>query len=205
MTRTFADYVARSDRGELPVRMAVCLDYMFDPENLTPEQRSDPSPRRADGRLQARVQRHRHPGARDGLPVRAGRSGHHLRQRGRAPRCYWHDLPGCLHRPRCCGRLRRCHHHGCYPLGAARGVYSNEAGVGSTIAGHCTADTDHPIRQAQFGIFEVFMDTIVICTITALAVLCLRRVDPGGSELRPAGPGCLSSPCSATSVLSSLP
>ena len=55
--------------------------------------------------------------------------------------------------------------------GAARGVYSNEAGVGSTIAGHCTADTDHPIRQAQFGIFEVFMDTIVICTITALAVL----------------------------------
>lgn len=56
--------------------------------------------------------------------------------------------------------------------GAARGVYSNEAGVGSTIAGHCTADTDHPIRQAQFGIFEVFMDTIVICTITSLAVLC---------------------------------
>ena len=38
----FADYVARSDRGELPVRMAVCLDYMFDPENLTPEQRNDP-------------------------------------------------------------------------------------------------------------------------------------------------------------------
>ena len=55
--------------------------------------------------------------------------------------------------------------------GAARGVYSNEAGVGSTIAGHCTAETDHPIRQAQFGIFEVFMDTIVICTITSLAVL----------------------------------
>lgn len=54
---------------------------------------------------------------------------------------------------------------------AARGVYSNEAGVGSTIAGHCTAETDHPIRQAQFGIFEVFMDTIVICTITSLAVL----------------------------------
>ena len=48
---------------------------------------------------------------------------------------------------------------------------SNEAGVGSTIAGHCTAETDHPIRQAQFGIFEVFMDTIVICTITSLAVL----------------------------------
>lgn len=56
--------------------------------------------------------------------------------------------------------------------GAARGVYSNEAGVGSTIAGHCTAETDHPIRQAQWGMFEVFADTIIICTITALAVLC---------------------------------
>lgn len=55
--------------------------------------------------------------------------------------------------------------------GAARGVYSNEAGVGSTVAGHCTAETDHPIRQAQFGIFEVFVDTIIICSITALAVL----------------------------------
>ena len=55
---------------------------------------------------------------------------------------------------------------------AARGVYSNEAGVGSTIAGHCTAETDHPIRQAQFGIFEVFMDTIVICTLTAMVILC---------------------------------
>ena len=38
----FADYVARSNRGELPVRMFVCLDYMFDPEHLTAEQRSDP-------------------------------------------------------------------------------------------------------------------------------------------------------------------
>ena len=61
--------------------------------------------------------RHRHPGARDGLPVRAGRSGHHLRPCGRAPRYFWHDLPGCLHRPRRCGRLRRRHRHGCYPLG----------------------------------------------------------------------------------------
>lgn len=50
-------------------------------------------------------------------PVRAGRSDHHLRQRGRDPRCFRHDLPGCLHRPRRCGRLRRRHHHGCYPLG----------------------------------------------------------------------------------------
>ncbi len=48
----FADYVARSDRGELPVRMAVCLDYMFDPENLTPEQRNDPLSCRTYGQLQ---------------------------------------------------------------------------------------------------------------------------------------------------------
>lgn len=49
--------------------------------------------------------------------------------------------------------------------------------MGSTIAGHCTAETDHPIRQAQFGIFEVFMDTIVICTLTALVVLCSGAAD----------------------------
>lgn len=44
--------MARSDRGELPVRMSVCLDYMFDPEHLTAEQRSDPYRARADGKLQ---------------------------------------------------------------------------------------------------------------------------------------------------------
>ena len=71
--------------------------------------------------------------------------------------------------------------------GAARGVYSNEAGVGSTIAGHCTADTDHPIRQAQFGIFEVFMDTIVICTLTSLVVLCSGAADGNYGNAAAAG------------------
>ena len=56
--------------------------------------------------------------------------------------------------------------------GAARGVYSNEAGFGTAPAAHASADVDHPIRQACWGIFEVTVDTLVVCTVTALAVLC---------------------------------
>lgn len=55
--------------------------------------------------------------------------------------------------------------------GIGRGVFSNEAGLGSAPIAHAAADTDHPIRQGFFGAFEVFADTIVICTMTALAVL----------------------------------
>ena len=55
--------------------------------------------------------------------------------------------------------------------GAARGVYSNEAGFGTAPAAHASADVDHPIRQACWGIFEVTVDTLVVCTVTALAVL----------------------------------
>lgn len=55
--------------------------------------------------------------------------------------------------------------------GAARGVYSNEAGFGTAPAAHCTASVDHPIRQAAWGVFEVVVDTLIVCTITALAVL----------------------------------
>lgn len=55
--------------------------------------------------------------------------------------------------------------------GSARGVYSNEAGFGSAPVAHCTADVDHPIRQAVWGVFEVGVDTIIVCTATALAVL----------------------------------
>ena len=55
--------------------------------------------------------------------------------------------------------------------GCARGVYSNEAGFGSAPTAHCTAEVDHPIRQAMWGVFEVIVDTLVICTATALAVL----------------------------------
>lgn len=58
-----------------------------------------------------------------------------------------------------------------FRVGTARGVYSNEAGVGSSPMAHAAADTDDPVRQGFFGIFEVFMDTIVMCTLTALTVL----------------------------------
>ena len=55
--------------------------------------------------------------------------------------------------------------------GIARGVFSNEAGLGSAPMVHATAQVDHPVRQGVYGLFEVFADTIVICTLTALAIL----------------------------------
>ena len=55
--------------------------------------------------------------------------------------------------------------------GIARGVFSNEAGLGSAPIAHAAATTDHPVRQGLWGVFEVFMDTIVICSITALAIM----------------------------------
>lgn len=55
--------------------------------------------------------------------------------------------------------------------GFARGLYSNEAGLGTAPIAHATAVTDHPVRQGLWGIAEMFVDTIVICTATALAVL----------------------------------
>lgn len=55
--------------------------------------------------------------------------------------------------------------------GIARGLYSNEAGEGSAPMIHAPAITDHPARQAIYGIIEVFFDTIIVCTITALTIL----------------------------------
>ena len=55
--------------------------------------------------------------------------------------------------------------------GFARGVFSNEAGLGSAPIAHSAADTNNPVSQALWGIFEVFVDTIIICTITALVVV----------------------------------
>ncbi len=55
--------------------------------------------------------------------------------------------------------------------GAARGCYSNEAGMGTAPYAHSAAVTDHPARQGFWGIFEIFCDTIIICTLTALMVL----------------------------------
>lgn len=55
--------------------------------------------------------------------------------------------------------------------GTARGVYSNEAGMGTAPIAHSSAVTDHPVRQAMWGIFEIVVDTLIVCTITALIVL----------------------------------
>ncbi len=55
--------------------------------------------------------------------------------------------------------------------GFARALFSNEAGQGTSPMIHASATTDHPIRQGLFGVFEVFVDSIVICSITAIAVL----------------------------------
>lgn len=55
--------------------------------------------------------------------------------------------------------------------GVARGAYSNEAGMGSAPIAHATAKTDHPARQGLWGMFEVFFDTLLICTMTAMVIL----------------------------------
>ena len=56
--------------------------------------------------------------------------------------------------------------------GVSRGIFSNEAGLGTGSIAHACADTNEPVQQGLFGIFEVFADTIVICTLTALTILC---------------------------------
>ena len=59
--------------------------------------------------------------------------------------------------------------------GVSRGIFSNEAGLGTGSIAHACADTRKPVKQGMFGIFEVFADTIVICTLTALVILCRDR------------------------------
>lgn len=56
--------------------------------------------------------------------------------------------------------------------GFSRGIFSNEAGLGTGSIAHACADVEHPVHQGYWGIFEVFADTIVICTLTALVILC---------------------------------
>ena len=57
--------------------------------------------------------------------------------------------------------------------GVSRGIFSNEAGLGTGSIAHACADTHKPVKQGMFGIFEVFADTIVICTLTAMVILCI--------------------------------
>ena len=75
--------------------------------------------------------------------------------------------------------------------GVSRGIFSNEAGLGTGSIAHACADTKKPVKQGMFGIFEVFMDTILICTLTALVIL-LSGVDitygqTAGAELTISG------------------
>ncbi len=67
--------------------------------------------------------------------------------------------------------------------GFARGVFSNEAGLGSAPIAHAASSTEEPVEQAMWGVFEVFIDTIVICTITALTVILSGVLStPGGLD-----------------------
>ena len=59
----------------------------------------------------------------------------------------------------------------CMRYGIARGIYSNEAGLGTAAMVHCSAKVDHPIEQAVWGPIEVFLDTVLVCTVTALTVV----------------------------------
>ena len=75
--------------------------------------------------------------------------------------------------------------------GVSRGIFSNEAGLGTGSIAHACADTNDPAQQGLYGIFEVFMDTIVVCTMTALIVL-LSGIDipygqAAGAELTISG------------------
>jgi AGCS family alanine or glycine:cation symporter len=71
--------------------------------------------------------------------------------------------------------------------GVARGLFSNEAGLGSAPMVHAVAQTDHPVRQGLYGIFEVFVDTILVCTATGLVVLVTGAWTHGASGAALAG------------------
>ena len=71
--------------------------------------------------------------------------------------------------------------------GVSRGIFSNEAGLGTGSIAHACADTSDAVKQGLFGIFEVFIDTIIICTLTALVILCsgipVNYGEAAGAEL----------------------
>lgn len=75
--------------------------------------------------------------------------------------------------------------------GVSRGIFSNEAGLGTGSIAHATSDTSEPVKQGFFGIFEVFADTIVVCTLTALVILCsgvpVKFGSAAGAELTISG------------------
>lgn len=63
----------------------------------------------------------------------------------------------------------------CIQWGVKRGVFSNEAGLGSAPIAHASTSETDPVKQGLYGIFEVFIDTIVICTLTGLTILCAMK------------------------------
>lgn len=67
-------------------------------------------------------------------------------------------------------------------VGCSRGIFTNEAGMGTASIAHAGADVTHPVQQGMMGIIEVFLDTIVICTMTALVILCSGVPIPYGRD-----------------------
>jgi len=68
-------------------------------------------------------------------------------------------------------------------IGTSRGVFTNESGMGTAGMAHGAAQVSHPVQQGLMGIVEVFLDTIVICTMTALVILCSGIQIPYGQDL----------------------
>jgi len=67
--------------------------------------------------------------------------------------------------------------------GMKRGVFSNEAGLGSSVMVHSASNVKEPVRQGMWGIFEVFADTIVVCSLTAFSILCSGLVNLETGEM----------------------
>ena len=68
-------------------------------------------------------------------------------------------------------------------VGCSRGVFTNEAGMGTASIAHASAEASHPAEQGLMGIMEVFLDTILICTLTALVILISGVAIPYGKDV----------------------
>ena len=68
-------------------------------------------------------------------------------------------------------------------IGISRGIFTNEAGMGTAGIAHAGASVSHPVEQGLMGILEVFLDTLVICTMTALVILCSGVSIPYGNDI----------------------
>ncbi len=105
-----------------------------------------------------------------------------LQHRGEIPRAVGEILRGALAPTAGIGGVSGYLFSAAARQGCAKGLLSNEAGCGTAPMAHVTAEGTTPVGQALFGVFEVFLDTAVVCTLTALACLC---VSPTGSADAP--------------------